>query len=210
MKNLLFISFIFLLFACNKDNDPDPLQAPVATAASDMTNESFVANWNNSPGANDYELDVAIDMAFSTIVSSQKNLAGSTTVDNLDDNTEYFYRVRATLNGGNPSGNSNVISVFTLPDAPVATAATGVSSSGFTANWNEVTGITTYLLYVSVDNFPADPPNNLPDYNGKEISGTSHDVAGLNSGTIYYYVVKAKNGDRISTISNSILITTDN
>jgi len=50
----------------------------------------------------------------------------------------------------------------------------------------------------------------LPGYDGKEVTGTSHDVTGLNSGTIYYYVVKAKSSDRISSISNSIEVLTDN
>ena len=36
----------------------------------------------------------------------------------------------------------------TPPVAPVATAATGISSSGFTANWNAVTGATGYRLDV--------------------------------------------------------------
>jgi len=210
MRNLLILSMIILLYACSQTNDPTPLQAPAATEATEITNEWFTANWNGSPGANDYELDVASDAAFTAIIRSLKNLGGPTLVDNLNGNTEYFYRVRATLNGENASGNSNVISTFTLPDAPEAISATNISNNGFTANWNVVPGITTYLLYMSFNNFPADPPNNLPGYDGKEVTGTSHDVTGLNSGTIYYYVVKAKNGTRISSISNSIEVLTNN
>ena len=100
--------------------------------------------------------------------------------------------------------------MFTLPDAPIAIDATNISNNGFTANWNAVPDISDYLLYVSLENYPADPPNNLPGYEGKEVTGTSHDVTGLNSGTIYYYVVKAKNGTRISSISNSIEVLTNN
>ena len=210
MRNLLIVSIVILLYACSQTNDPTPLQAPVAIEASDITNEWFTANWNSSPGANDYELDVATDAAFAAIIKSIKNLGGPTLVDNLNGNTEYFYRVRATLNGGNASGNSNSISVFTLPDAPIAIDATDITSNSFKANWNAVPGITTYLLYVSLNNFPVDPPNNLPGYDGKEVTGTSHDVTGLNKGTIYYYVVKAKNGARVSSISNSIEVLTNN
>ena len=97
-----------------------------------------------------------------------------------------------------------------MPDAPIAINATNISNNGFTANWNAVPGITNYLLYVSRDNFPADPPNNIPGYDGKEVTGTSDNVTGLNSGTIYYYVVKAKNGSRISSISNYIMVQTNN
>ena len=107
-----------------KDDDPEVLTAPTAIDASDITNEGFTANWNTSSGANDYELDVATDNNFSNIVKSLKNLApSSTAIDNLEDNTEYFYRLRATLNGGSPSANSNTISLITMPDSPVATEA---------------------------------------------------------------------------------------
>lgn len=139
-----------------------------------------MANWNNSAGSNDYELDVATDMGFSSIIHSDDHLGGSSVVDNLNGNTEYFYRVRAvSIGGGLKSDNSNVIIAYTLPDAPVAIDATDIASSGFTANWNAVPGITDYLLYVSLDNIPADPPNFLPDYNGKEVTGTSHNVTNL-------------------------------
>jgi hypothetical protein len=210
MKNLLIFSMIILLYACSQTNDTTQLQSPAATEATNITNEWFTANWNSSPRANDYELDVATDAAFTAIIRSIKNLGGPTLVDNLNGNTEYFYRVRATLNGENASGNSNVISTFTLPDAPEAISATNISSNGFMANWNLVPSITDYLLYVSLNNFPATPPNNLPGYDGKEVTGTSDNITGLNSGTIYYYVVKAKNGDRISSISNSIEVLTNN
>ena len=212
MKKLLLISlFIFLLSCKDETTAPISVEAPVALEASAVTNESFTANWNTSSGANDYALDVSIDANFSIIIESKSNLApSSTVVDNLSGNTEYYYRVRATVNGGNASSNSNTIAVTTLPDAPVAVAATSVLSSGFTANWNAVPGISDYLVYVSTENFPAVPPNNLPGYNGIEVMGTSLEVVGLNSGTIYYYVVKAKNDGGASTISNSIEVWTSN
>ena len=211
MKYAILLSFILIIAACKKDDDPQPPSAPVATDASDVTNESFTANWNTASGANDYELDVATDGSFNNIVVALKNLApSSTAVDNLDDNTEYFYRVRGTLNGATPSANSNTISVFTLPDAPVVTAATNISSSGFTANWEAVDGLTDYVLYISLNNIPADPPTYIPGYDCLPINGTSHTVTGLESGTIYYYAVRTKVDARVSEISNSIEAETSN
>lgn len=208
MKKLLFLSIIILFVACKKD-DPIVLDVPVATAATDVTNQQFTANWNNVASATEYQLDVSISSAF-TSVFTVGNLAGSTIITGLEANTEYFYRVRATVNGENPSPFSNVISVMSLPDAPVATDATNITSSGFTANWDAIADISEYLLYVSEDNFPADPPNNLPDYNGIIVTGNSHEVMGLESGTIYYYVLRAKNGTNESEYSNSIFLTTLN
>jgi len=211
MKYAILLSLIILFATCKKDEDPQPLSAPVATDATDVTNTGFTANWNTVSGANDYELDVATDGSFNNIVVALKNLApSSTAVDNLDDNTEYFYRVRGTLNGATPSANSNTISVFTLPDAPVVTAATNISSSGFTANWEAVDGLTDYVLYISLNNIPADPPTYIPGYDGLPINGTSHTVTGLESGTIYYYAVRTKVDARVSEMSNSIEAETSN
>ncbi len=211
MKYVILLSIIVLFASCKKDDDPQALAAPVATDASDVINDGFTANWDSSEGANDYELDVATDNSFSNIVKKIKNLApSSTAIDGLDDNTEYFYRVRATVNGANPSANSNTISVFTMPDAPVATDATNISNNGFTANWNAVDGLTDYVLYVSLNNIPADPPTYIPGYVGLPINGTSHTITGLDSGTIYYFVVRAKADARVSEISNSIQTETGN
>jgi len=211
MKKLIFIllSFILTISACKKEDETPTLVAPVAIDASDITNESFTAKWNTSSGATDYEMDVATDQDFANIVKALKFLGSSSTVvDGLEGNTEYFYRLRATLNGGSPSGNSNTINVYTLPDAPVATEATNITSDGFTSNWDGVDGITNYVLYISQDNFTSDPPIYVPGYDGAVVDGTTHSVTGLESGTIYYYAVRANADARVSVLSNSIVVET--
>jgi hypothetical protein len=98
----------------------------------------------------------------------------------------------------------------TRPKVPIATPSTDIVNKYFAANWNSVPGITKYLLYLSLDNFPADPLNNLLGYDDKEVTGISYNVTGLNSGTIYYCVVKAKSINRTSCILNSIIVKTNN
>ena len=89
------------------------------------------------------------------------------------------------------------------PPAPVAAAATGNTASGFTANWAASVGATSYRLDVST----------LPDFSFLEISNlnvgnvVTYAVTGLlNSGSTYYYRLRAVNA--AGTSPNSNVITT--
>jgi subtilase family serine protease len=89
--------------------------APVALPATNITQTSFVANWNTSTGASGYRLDVATDNAFTNFVTGYNDReVGNVlafTVNGLTTCTYYYFRVRAY---GGPSPNSNVIPVKTL------------------------------------------------------------------------------------------------
>lgn len=92
------------------------LATPVATTASAITLTGFTANWAAVTGATGYELDVATDSAFASLVSgySNKDVGNVTSfaVTGLTTGTPYFYRVRA-VSASNHSDNSNTISTVT-------------------------------------------------------------------------------------------------
>src|SRR5205085_3256670 len=95
---------------------------------------------------------------FTSLLPGYDNLVVAATtqaVTGLSPSTTYKFRVRAVSNGSATSGNSNEISATTLapPNAPIASAATSVTSTTFTANWSGVGGATGYRLDVSEDNF---------------------------------------------------------
>ena len=93
---------------------------------------------------------------------------------------------------------------------PVATAATGIGETSFTANWNAYTGADYYLLDVSeFSNFSTFV------YEDQIVlaPNTSYVVIGLNPNTTYYYRIRANVGydpeaqaffDRVTTAGGSL------
>lgn len=96
-------------------------QIAVANAPTDVTENSFTANWDAVPGATKYYIDVSSDSDFSTLLTGYDNLdignVLSTPVTGLAGNTQYFYRIRA-FNGTCASDNSNTQPARTLLDCP--------------------------------------------------------------------------------------------
>jgi hypothetical protein len=119
--------------------------------------------------AGDYTIKVAGSASFDAVVEllsgtcngtnvACANTSGSggteTLVTNLSANTTYYVRVY-DYGSGVPATTSFTIGIV---QPPVATAATNISSSGFTANWNAVAGATGYYLDVSTSSTFSVPP----------------------------------------------------
>jgi len=180
---------------------------PTATAAGSVTQTSFTANWNSVTGGSaGYRLDVASDVGFTTLVVNNLALgsgATSSPVSGLVAGTTYYYRVRSVNTSSAPSPNSNVITVVTVPPNPVASAATAMTTTSFSANWAASTTATGYFLDVSTVNTFA---SFVTGYNNLSVGNvTTASVTALTAGTTYYYRVRAANAS--GTSSNSITIT---
>src|SRR5438034_416000 len=94
------------------------------------------------------------------------------------------------------------------PAAPRALKATNVTASSFTANWRSVSGATGYRLDVATDSSFV---NYVPGYQDLDVGNTtSYNVTGLVARTIYYYRVRAYNGNGTSPNSNVIQVKTRN
>ena len=186
------------------------IMAPTAGAASAITMESFQANWEEVTNAESYLLDVSYDANFQSMVPgfNGRQLEGATTiaalVDGLEPSKTYYYRVAAK--GFNSTSNYSVtVTVNTEPlPPPVVKAAENQETYAFTAQWEEVESAFTYLLYVATDPGFA---SILPNYNGREILGTSAVVSGLDPFTTYYYRLQSKRGTTLSAFSvNTIVV----
>lgn len=133
-------------------NGPTITSAPSTPTFASVTSTGFTVNWGTVTGAASYRLDLSTDSGFSTFVSGYNDLSVATTsqaVTGLSANTTYFARVRAVNSASQASANSTSASQLTSNlSAPVAAAATLVTSTGFTANWSAVTGATDYRVDV--------------------------------------------------------------
>lgn len=206
LRTFLILALFVVNYSCNKD-DSVTLIAPIATQATEINNDVFVANWQAVNGASSYELQVSTARDFSTDLILMNNLSRSTSntaVSPVKDNTEYFYKVRARINNENVSPFSNIVSVFTLPNPPLAIEETNITTSSFTANWSAVEGIAEYKIFVSTGTPPEFGGQILSNYNGVLVNGNSFSVTGLEFNRVYYYQIKAISGDRASKYSNSI------
>ncbi len=183
------------------------IPVPVATAASAISTAGFTANWSSESDVTNYILEVSADNFATQITGSPFTVAPpgvNKVIASLSPGTSYQYKVKV-VNAKGTGGYSNVVGVTTLPAAPTASAATGIAVGGFTANWNTVSGASSYSLYVSSDNFVnqvAGSPFTISAPTATKI------ITGLASGTAYKYKLKAVNAGGSSDESNVIDVTT--
>lgn len=119
----------------------------------------------------------------------------------------YYVRAFGSNNGGLAYGGE--ISFTTTSSglsAPIATAATAITTGGFTTNWNEVAGASSYRLDVSTE---ADFGSFVTGYNDLNVGNVStYAVTGLAAGSLYHYRVRAANATLTSPSSNAVSATT--
>ncbi len=91
---------------------------------------------------------------------------------------------------------------------PVATAATNITTSSFSANWNIVSGALGYYLDVSTS---SDFSSFVIGYENRNVGNVlTYSVIGLHDVTNYYYQIRAYNNSETSNDSNVITLITLN
>ncbi len=134
------------------ETSADFFPVPEALQPTKADGTSFTARWSRVSGAKSYLLDVYAKSGNDRdyVLHNDTVTTTSRKVTGLDASKKYYYVVRAT-NGTAVSDYSDeieVIKVVSSIDAPVATPATGVTETGFTANWKSVPDAELYKLNV--------------------------------------------------------------
>lgn len=189
-----------------------PPSAPVLSSPANGANNIPVApilTWSRPANATSYRLQVSTTATFDegTVVVDQGSIADTLySLSGLQHAVTYYWRISAVGTGGTSSYSVafGFTTVVAPPAAPVANAATGISSSGFVASWSSVSGATEYRLDISTDNFVTF----VPGYENLLVVGISQAVSGLTANTSYAYRVRAGNIGGASPHSNVINLTT--
>jgi Trypsin-like peptidase domain/Fibronectin type III domain len=187
----------------------DAPSAPVANPATFVASQSFRASWRNVSGATGYMLDVATNNSFTSFVPGYQNLnVGNTlsrSVTGLSPSTTYFYRVRA-YSGNGTSGNSNVVSVTTLPPTgrPVVITNPATLITSHSARLNGTVdphglSTTVYFQYGRTISYGSRTPNQIKT--GNTYQNVTASISGLNAHTLYHFRAVATNasGTRYGT-----------
>jgi RHS repeat-associated protein len=172
--------------------------APVAAAATSVTNTSFVANFTPTTGS--VTSDYAIEVTESGVPGStfSVNATSSPATVNAPAGKIYDYVVK-TRNGSGLSAPSNSVSVTMPPGAPTQLGSSLVTVSGFTASWSPAPLASTYRLDVSEQQ---DFSTLLTAYNNVTVNSNITSVSGLDSDRTYYWRVRAVNS--VGTSVNSL------
>jgi uncharacterized delta-60 repeat protein len=160
----------------------------------------FTAQLSNSAG------DFSSPTNIGTLASTNSGTIAATIPGGISG-TGFLIRVVSSSPQVSGSDNGANINIQTAaPSPPTANAASGISCSGFTANWTASAGAVNYFLDLATD---AGFTSFLTGYNNLDIGNvTNHNVTGLIAGTTYYYRVRALNVCGTSVNSNSISATT--
>lgn len=209
----LTIGMVFTFSACSDDDEVvDPatessrLSVPVVNevAEADITTSSLKFSWEAVEGASSYSAQIRLSEAGDIYRERMIENANEVTFENLDDNTEYYFRVRANhkLNESRNSAYSVYTMVKTVaadPTVPQLAVPANVmcdksktSETELTFMWDSVEGATAgyavTLTSIGVDDFTATTTDN------------SYTFTGLVSGKQYFFTVRAcevKDGDNV-------------
>ncbi len=175
-------------------NIEPPLAPALVSPSNGAVNQSvsLTLNWNSSATAESYNVQVATDSLFHTIIADEGTNSTSLEIDLLGS-TKYFWRVNAENLGGEGEYSSTwsfTTEFVTPPNAPVLVSPVNDSTNlpvAVNFSWNEISNVMHYHLMVASDSM-----FEITIVNDSII--TTHEYeASLGSFTKYFWKVRAMN-----------------
>ncbi|MFB9076334.1 hypothetical protein ACFFLS_19315 [Flavobacterium procerum] len=129
MKKFIYLSIAVLFISCGDDSDSEvKAEAPsipeLTTPADNKlcTDNNVVFEWKKSTDKNNdeivYLIEIASDNQFTKTVQTIESALNSQTIE-LDKNTAYYWRIKATDTGGLSSEYSKVYKFYTTGEAVI-------------------------------------------------------------------------------------------
>ena len=175
--------------------------APTGLRVTSHTENSVSLDWNAANDVDGYKVEYKKSSSATWLHGGYALTNTFYTVDRLDANTGYDFRVRARGDGSPYSttygdASSDVSETTTYPEAPAPTGlrVTSYTDYSVSLSWNAVTGAAGYKVeYRRSDSF-------IWLHAGYAFSGTSYTVNRLGEGTGYDFRVRARgDGNPYST-----------
>ncbi len=192
----------FSASAPGKINLPVP-SAPSGVTASDGTHTDKVTlTWNTVEGATSYIVYRGTEDDSSSAVELARDVTGAAYDDTTAvPGTTYHYWVKAVNASGESAFSASATGKINLP---VPFAPTGVTASNGTHTdkvalaWNDVEGVTSYIVYRGTED-----DSSLAVELARNVTGVAYDDTTAVPGTTYHYWVKAVNASGESAFSAS-------
>ncbi len=179
---------------------------PATPTVSAVTSTSITLGWTSVTGATGYTLQYSTtggapwsnvgtgNNGVRTTVASLGSASTSAVIVGLSASTTYSFQMSAknAIGSSGVSGSVAQTTLATTPAAPAFLASSGVSTTGFTLNWNAPAGATSYVVNA---NGIAQP----------SLTGTSLTVTGASPGTSNVYTVAACNNNGATCATSTSL-----
>lgn len=185
------------------------LESPVNSATGMATNS--ILKWKSAANAQTYQLQVSKTQDFGTLITNAENLTSlQYTVQNLELNTQYFWRVRAKNSNGTSSWSSiwnfKTVTSLSIPEIPKPISPLNGSkdmSNTLLLQWGPVNEAKTYRVQVAKDESFSSILYDI--YN---LTSPSIEIKNLSSGTPFFWKVLATNDAGSSSFSTPWTFTT--
>lgn len=177
--------------------EPVPAPADLAATLDDETGQ-ILLSWGQVQGVESYIVEKSTDnetWETLAVVTGTPIYADQ----DIQPNTDYFYRVRSDAGNNQISEPSPVAQITTPPAAPT-NLQISASGKNVTLTWNASTGSTTYIVERSTDG--------IEFTEIAEVTETNHSDLVASWNTVYHYRVLAQNDAGTSEPSSTVQIKT--